>query len=140
MKLKPPKVQNLAKKAEHSLETAIDLTELEPLEGNDRMYFCRKDFGCSRVITKEIEKVVEIRKLNVFIAMNRSNLDQKALQRLIDYKVLIESFIQKFASEKINYQKRYPHIKHNERNSHKWKFEALQISGKKTIENASKDS
>lgn len=128
------------KEAGVQLVTSLDLTELEPLEGNKRMFFCRKDFGCSRVITKEIEKVVEIRKLNVFIAMHRNELDQKQLQRLKDYKILIESFIQKFATEKMNYQKRYPHIKHNDRNAHKWKFEALQLSGKSTIENASKDS
>lgn len=138
--LKPPKVEEIVKQKSIKLVPSLDLTELEPLEGANRMYFCRKDFGCSRIVTKEIEKVSELRKLNTYIAMNQTKLDAQQLHRLNDYKVLIKSFIDKFSQDKANYQKRYPHVKHSERNAHKWKYEVLQMSGKKTIENASKDA
>lgn len=84
--MSPPRIEDILKSTQVPLTPCLDLTELEPLEGTDRMYFCRKDFGSSRIITKKIEKLAELRKLNNFLSLEQNNLDAVQLQRLNEYK------------------------------------------------------
>lgn len=82
---------------------------LEPASDSP-IYLCKKDFGSSRIITKLIEKISELRRFNDFVAKESDTLGAKQRMNLNTYRNALQQNIEKFNVDKINYLKRNNYV------------------------------
>lgn len=67
---------------------SIDVGKLE--HSNDcPVFFCKKDFGSSRIINKQIEKISELRRINNFILKESAKLKPKEYANLNSYRQVL---------------------------------------------------
>ena len=74
--LSPLTIDTIEKTTEMQMAAVIDVSRLEPAP-DCPMYFCKKDFGSSRIITKQIEKMSELRRFNDFVSKESATFGAK---------------------------------------------------------------